>query len=110
MNFTAFLNWLAANKDGFTALGVIVTILATVIGGLWALRKRRKPAPECVPGSTYTVQGHQFNAGNGGVIKDIHVGDIRQYGLSIDDGMKLVGKLAAAYGNPGIVSQNFTTY
>ncbi len=36
MNFNQILDWLAAKKEAFATLGVIVTISATVIGGFWA--------------------------------------------------------------------------
>lgn len=39
MNFNQILDWLAAKREAFATLGVIVTISATIIGSFWAWEK-----------------------------------------------------------------------
>ncbi|MBS0588871.1 MAG: tetratricopeptide repeat protein [Proteobacteria bacterium] len=105
MNLDIVLDWLAAKKEAFATLGVIVTISATVIGGFFALKRNKKSESVQAPvPAGYTSNGNQINApmtaSNGGVIKDIHIGDSHQhhYGLSFDDAYKLAEKLAAQKG------------
>ena len=103
MEFANILDGLAAKKDGVAALGVIVTIFATIIGGLWVWRKSRKSGSDSAPAQIhYTAKGDQIvapmTASNGGVIKEIHVGDIHNHGLSVEEALKLAEKLAAMQG------------
>lgn len=45
MDISQIFEWLSLNKDAFATLGVIVTIIGTLVGGIWAL-KTKWPGPD----------------------------------------------------------------
>lgn len=103
MDFANILVLLSANKDAIATLGGIVTILATLIGAFWAWRKSPKSDSDPAPAQThFASNGNQIvapmTASNGGVIRDIHLGDVHNYGLSVEDAWKIAEKLAAEKG------------
>ena len=103
MDFDKIWNWLAANKDAITSLGVFVTILATIIGGIWAWRKNKKSQSAPTSSSTQYHSNQNQNiaaitAHEGGVVKDVHVGDVHHHGLSVEEALNLAKELAAKQG------------
>ncbi|MCP5274115.1 MAG: hypothetical protein H6936_04545 [Burkholderiales bacterium] len=104
MDFSPFLNWLAQHKDAISTLGVIVTITATTIGGIWAWKKSRKSKsdPSLTQMNNYSAQGNQIVApvnASGKVEVNQHLGNAHNYyGLNVDDAWNMAVKLAAEKG------------
>ena len=101
MDFSPYFEWLSQYKDAFSSLEIIMGIIGSIIGGIWAWKKSRKPNSNN-PTNQNSSQNQQINVSiNMGDHADTR--DIPNF-YSYDDEkvMQLKAKLPPKYKDEGI--------